>query len=95
AVTVVLASAGYPGAVTTGHVIEGLDGARRRPGVTVFEVATGTGADGRAVTAGGRVLDVVGMAPTVAGARATAYDAAARISWPGMHYRRDIAGGLA
>ena len=43
------------------------------------------------VTAGGRVLNVTALAPTLAEARARAYEAVSHISWPGMHYRTDIA----
>ena len=48
-------------------------------------------ADGPFVTAGGRVLSVTGLGPTVADARRTAYEAVGRIRWDGAHYRRDIA----
>jgi phosphoribosylamine--glycine ligase len=43
------------------------------------------------VTGGGRVLDVVGFGATIGAARTTAYEAVARISWPGIHFRHDIA----
>jgi phosphoribosylamine--glycine ligase len=92
AVTVVLASEGYPAAPRTGDVITGLDAAGAMDGVTVFHA--GTAADGRPGeirTAGGRVLDVTALGATLADARARAYEAAGKISWPGMQYRRDIA----
>jgi phosphoribosylamine---glycine ligase len=89
-VTVVLATEGYPASPRKGDVIEGVDAAEQLPGVTVFHAGTQQ-ADGRLMTAGGRVLDVTALAPTLAEARARAYEAAARISWPGVQYRRDIA----
>ena len=92
AVTVVLASEGYPVAPRTGDVITGLDTAAAVDGVTVFHA--GTAADGRPGeirTAGGRVLNVTALGATLGEARARAYEAAAKISWPGMQYRRDIA----
>jgi phosphoribosylamine---glycine ligase len=90
-VTVVLATEGYPVTTRQGDAIEGVDAAEDLPGVTVFHAGTAE-RDGRLVTAGGRVLDVTAVAPTLAGARRRAYEAAARISWPGAQYRRDIAG---
>jgi phosphoribosylamine--glycine ligase len=94
AVTVVLASGGYPAAPRTGDVIEGLDAAAEVDGVTVFHAGTASvdGRPGAVQTAGGRVLDVTALGATLAEARSRAYEAAGRISWPGMQYRRDIAG---
>jgi phosphoribosylamine--glycine ligase len=89
-VTVVLATEGYPASPRKGDFIEGIDDAEQLPGVTVFHAGTKQ-VDGRLVTAGGRVLDVTALARTLAEARARAYEAATRISWPGMQYRRDIA----
>jgi phosphoribosylamine---glycine ligase len=88
-VTVVLATEGYPATPRTGDFIEGIDAAEELTGVTVFHAGTKQ-ADGRVVTGGGRVLDVTAVAPTLAEARDRAYEAADRISWPGMQYRRDI-----
>jgi phosphoribosylamine--glycine ligase len=51
-----------------------------------------TDAEGRLVTAGGRVLDVVGQGPDLATARERAYASLAQVSWPGSHHRTDIAG---
>ncbi len=93
AVTVVCAAQGYPVAPTHGDVIEGLDDARAVPGVTVFCAGVSADLHGRLLTAGGRVLDVTAVAPTVAEARRRAYQAVARLSWPGLSYRSDI--GLA
>jgi phosphoribosylamine--glycine ligase len=88
AVTVVLASAGYPESSSTGDVISGLDEA-----AAIAEVIhAGTAQrDGEIVTAGGRVLNVTGLGPTPADARERAYDAAGRISFDGMQMRSDIA----
>ena len=58
--------------------------------MTVFHAGTKRVGDD-VVTAGGRVLNVTAVGPTVAAARDRAYEAAALISWPGMQYRRDIA----
>ncbi|MGH9227906.1 MAG: phosphoribosylamine--glycine ligase [Acidimicrobiales bacterium] len=89
-VTVVLASEGYPGEPRRGDVIDGIDAAAAL-GATVFAAGVARDGDGRLVTAGGRVLNVTGRGATVAAARRHAYAAAACVSWPGMHYRRDIA----
>jgi phosphoribosylamine--glycine ligase len=89
-VTVVLATEGYPVSPRKGDVIEGIDAAEQLPGVTVFHAGTKQ-ADGQLMTAGGRVLDVTAVAPTLAEARDRAYEAAAQITWPGVQYRRDIA----
>jgi phosphoribosylamine--glycine ligase len=91
-VTVVAASEGYPAATRPGDVIEGLDAAAEIDGVTVFHAGTARRDDGAIVTAGGRVLDVTATAPTIREARDRAYAALDRISWPGMHFRHDIAG---
>jgi phosphoribosylamine--glycine ligase len=90
-VTVVLASAGYPARPRTGHPIEGLDAAADVDGAVVFHAGTARADDGAIVTAGGRVLDVTAVAPTVAAARGRAYEAVSRIGWPGVQYRGDIA----
>ncbi|MDQ1467180.1 MAG: phosphoribosylamine---glycine ligase [Actinomycetota bacterium] len=90
-VTVVAAAEGYPGTVRTGDPIVGIDDANARDGVTVFHAGTRRSGD-TIVTSGGRVLDVTATAPTLGEARDRVYGALERISWPGMHYRRDIAG---
>jgi len=92
-VLVVAASEGYPASPRTGDVIEGLDAARAVEGVDVLCAGVTTDDDGRLVTAGGRVLGVVGRAPTAAEARDRAYRALGEISWPGLHHRTDIAAG--
>jgi phosphoribosylamine--glycine ligase len=89
-VTVVLAAEGYPATPRAGDPIDGLDAAARVPGVTVFHAGTRRDGD-RLVTAGGRVLDVTAVGPDLATARARAYEAAERIRWSGVQFRRDIA----
>ena len=95
AVTVVLASAGYPASARTGDLIDGLsvDGQLReaREGVVVFHAGTVRDADGRFYTAGGRVLCVTATAPSLEQARIRAYEAAAQITFEGRVMRRDIA----
>jgi phosphoribosylamine--glycine ligase len=90
-VTVVLAAAGYPESPRRGDPIEGIDTASTIEGVEVFHAGTTINADGRLVTAGGRVLDVTATGSTLSEARARAYKAVEQIQWPGMQYRRDIA----
>ena len=85
----VLASGGYPGPVKTGVPIRGIDAASRIPGVDVFHAATARRGD-ELVTAGGRVLTVVGRGATFERAIALAYEGVAQISFEGMQYRRDI-----
>ncbi len=89
AVCVVLASGGYPGAYETGKVIRGLDETEGAEDVMVFHAGTSR-ADGHLVTAGGRVLGVTAMGNTIQEAIERAYKATERISWEGMHFRRDI-----
>ncbi len=93
AVCVVLASEGYPAAPRLGERVEGLSLAGLLPGVTVLHAGTALDDEGRIVTAGGRVLGVVGQGVDQSEARARAYAAVERISWPGMQYRSDIAAG--
>jgi len=89
AVGVVLASRGYPGHVETGQAISGLDRASKLPGVLIFHAGTRR-VQRRVVTAGGRVLTVVGRAPTFGSATARAYEAVRVIAFDGMQYRHDI-----
>jgi phosphoribosylamine---glycine ligase len=90
AVTVVLASEGYPGAYPTGLPIEGLKAAADVPGAVVFHAGTAE-RDGRVVTAGGRVLAVSALGASIAQARDRAYEACSKISFEGVTYRRDVA----
>ncbi|MBG0814093.1 phosphoribosylamine--glycine ligase [Planomonospora sp. ID82291] len=89
AVTVVVAAEGYPADPVKGDVIEGLD--EKVEGAYVLHAGTAAGADGRVVSAGGRVLSVVGTGPDVAAARAAAYELVGRIRLRGSHHRTDIA----
>jgi len=97
AVTVVMASEGYPGHYERDRVINNLEEADRMADVKVFHAGTGlrtdpiTGRDGRIVTDGGRVLDVTALGDTLADAQARAYEAARAIRYTGAWYRRDIA----
>ncbi len=91
AVTVVLAAGSYPQAPDSGSPIVGIEEARAL-GALVFHAGTAY-RDERLVTSGGRILDVTGVAATVADARDLAYRAVGRISFPGLRYRRDIADG--
>jgi phosphoribosylamine--glycine ligase len=90
AVTVVLASAGYPASSSKGDVITGLERASALEGVEVTHAGTAR-RDGEVVTAGGRVLNVTGLGATAADARRHAYDAAELISFDGRQMRTDIA----
>jgi len=91
AVTVVLAAAGYPATPASGDHIEGIADAERVADAYVLQAGTAASADGRLVSSGGRVLNVVGTGPDIATARSAAYQAAGKISMPGGWYRRDIA----
>jgi phosphoribosylamine---glycine ligase len=89
AVTVVLASAGYPESSSSGDVIRGLEDV---PGdVEVTHAGTALNADGAVVTAGGRVLNVTAVGHDPAAARERAYAAADLIQFDGRQLRRDIA----
>ena len=91
AVSVVLASEGYPGSYPTGVPIEGVEAAEALEGVTVFHAGTARDATGQLVTAGGRVLAVTGTGDSLREARERAYAGVDRIGFDGMHYRTDIA----
>ena len=88
-VGVVMAAAGYPGAVARGGVIGGLDEAAATPDVMVFHAGTRALGD-QIVADGGRVLTIVGSGPTIAAARAAAYRAVGRITWADGFCRSDI-----
>jgi phosphoribosylamine--glycine ligase len=91
AVTVVVASRGYPESPSKGDSISGIDAAEAEDGVEVFHAGTAGDGSGGFVTAGGRVLNVVGSGPTLAVARERAYAGADRIEFEGRRMRRDIA----
>jgi phosphoribosylamine---glycine ligase len=100
AVCVVLASQGYPEHPRHGDTIEGLDGTGQSvaavDGVTVYHAGTRRHSPhGPFHTAGGRVLGVTAVAPTLGLARERAYAAAAPIDWEGMQMRHDIAAMVA
>lgn len=88
-VGVVLASRGYPASAESGRPIDGLDRAAAVPQALVFHAGTAA-SGGRIVTAGGRVLTVVGCGETYADAMTTAYRAVGEIAFDGMQYRQDI-----
>jgi phosphoribosylamine---glycine ligase len=90
AVTVVLASAGYPGKYETGKLIGGLSEAANLCGVQVFHAGTKQ-MNGAIATSGGRVLAVTALGATLGDARSRAYEAVNLIQFEGCHYRRDIA----
>jgi phosphoribosylamine--glycine ligase len=89
-VCVVMASAGYPGSYEAGKKITGVEAADGMEGVKVFHAGT-TKRDGAYFTAGGRVLGVTARAPELKAAVDRAYEAVARISFEGAHFRKDIA----
>jgi len=89
ALTVAMASKGYPGSYEKGHVIYGLDEAAKLPGVQIFHAGTER-RDGRIVAVGGRVLSVTATGKTVAEAQSRAYAAVDKIHWEGSFCRRDI-----
>ena len=91
AVDVVLAAPGYPGTATIGGSITGIEEAEALPDVHVLHAGTGLDDDGHLIASGGRVLSVVALAPSVAEARARAYEAIERIELDGAQYRTDIA----
>ncbi len=93
AVCVVLAAGGYPGTPQRGEPIAGLGDALAQPGALVFHAGTAM-SDGALVTAGGRVLSVVGRGATLAEAADVAHGAAAKVSFGGIQYRRDIGRGI-
>jgi phosphoribosylamine---glycine ligase len=90
-VTVVLAAEGYPGSPRCGDTISGLAEAESVEGVTVFHAGVEIGPHSQLATAGGRVLDVTALGPSLDEARRRAYQGVAHISFPGVQYRGDIA----
>jgi phosphoribosylamine--glycine ligase len=94
-VTVVVAAEGYPAAPRRGDEIGGLAEAAAEPGAYVLHAGTSQAGAGPLLSAGGRVLNVVGTGADIAAARGAAYRAAARITMPGGWYRRDIAAPMA
>ncbi|MBN9534976.1 MAG: phosphoribosylamine--glycine ligase [Alphaproteobacteria bacterium] len=89
ALTVAMASKGYPGTYEKGHPITGLAEAAKLPGITIFHAGT-TRRDSEILATGGRVLSVTATGQNVAEAQARAYAAVDRIHWDGAFCRRDI-----
>ena len=90
ALTVVMAAAGYPGPYATGEPIGGLDALPEDSRRMVFHAGTARDAEGRLVSAGGRVLSATGRGATLAEAHAAAYALADAVAWDGATMRRDI-----
>ena len=90
AITVVLASGGYPDKYETGKAISGLDEAEKIDDVHIFHAGTRR-TNGGIVTSGGRVLAVTALGSTIEAARARGYEAVSNIRFENCHYRRDIA----
>ena len=90
AVSVVLASEGYPGAYEKGKVILGIEEAEELPGVTVFHAGTRRNYGGELLTNGGRVLNVVAKGDSFEEARERAYEACDLINFEGKMFRHDI-----
>jgi phosphoribosylamine--glycine ligase len=95
AVCVVGATPGYPEAPRAGAIIDALDAVADLSDVQVFCAGVDRDNDGRLVTAGGRVLDIVGFGPTIAVARDRAYEGVRRVAFAGMQFRNDIAAAAA
>lgn len=89
AVCVVLASRGYPESAETGKAVSGLDTLEGEADLTVFHAATAL-RDGQVVSVGGRVLGITALGASLDSAVERAYRAAGRVSFEGMHYRKDI-----
>jgi len=90
-VNIVLAAHGYPENPRKGDVITGIEDAAEVSGVSVFEAGVRRDERGRLLSDGGRVLNVCAVAPTLREAQQRAYEAAEKIHFDGMHYRKDIA----
>ena len=91
AVSVVIASGGYPGDYETGKLITGIADAEAVPGVSVYHAGTRLSESGAVLTAGGRVLNVTAIGPDFETAIDLAYQAVRKISFDGAFFRNDIA----
>ena len=89
-ICVVMASGGYPGSYDKGKEITGLDSLKNQDGISVFHAGTKL-SNGKIVTNGGRVLGVVACGEDIEDAQKKVYEAVNKISFDGVHYRRDIA----
>ena len=90
---VVITSGGYPGRFETKRIIRGLTALEEISGVKILHAGTRQQGD-MLVTSGGRVLGVTSFGPTLEAALSSAYSAASKIHFEGMHYRTDIGGGV-
>ncbi len=93
AICVVAASGGYPGRFETGYEVTGLVEAAAVPDTVVFHAGTAL-KDGKVVTTGGRVLGITALGADLREAQKRAYEAAAKIQFTGMHFRKDIGAKL-
>jgi phosphoribosylamine--glycine ligase len=84
-----MASGGYPGSYEKGRVISGLEEAARVDDAFVFHAGTAL-QGGKVVTNGGRVLGVTALGKGIGEAIAKAYEVVGKISWEGVHFRKDI-----
>jgi phosphoribosylamine--glycine ligase len=89
AVTICMATKGYPGAYEKGSEIKGLEDAAADENVVIFHAGTRREGE-RILASGGRILNVTALGATIAEARARAYAAINKIDWPGGFYRSDI-----
>jgi len=87
---VILAAGNYPGKPRTGDLIHGINDAEATDNTEVFHAGTSALTDDEFYTAGGRVLGVTATGEDLASALSTAYEAAGKIKFDGMQYRRDI-----
>ncbi len=90
ALTVVMATRGYPGAYEKGSVISGLEKAQEDPLVKVFHAGTARNEAGELIATGGRVLNVTALGEDIAEAQRRAYAAVEKIDWPQGFWRKDI-----
>lgn len=91
AVCVVAAAPGYPGKVSSGQPISGLDEAAAIPDVSIYHAGTSKDPEGNPIVSGGRVLAVTALGTDYGAARELAYRAMERIDFSGIQFRRDIA----
>jgi len=91
AITVIMASKGYPGNYQSGSIIKGIDSFTEESGKFIYHSGTGENADGNIIAKGGRVLSVTAIANSYAQARVRAYETVSSIEWSDGFYRTDIA----
>ena len=95
AVTVVMASPGYPGPYRKGEVIRCIEDASEIDNLKIFHAGTGTNSNGEIISNGGRVLGVTAVGYNKANARKIAYGGIEMIDWPTGYWRHDIGGNAA